>query len=70
MRRRLDSAQFWVALGAAVIALGFVLIAVSSIGLSPGEKPEEPWFVVGAVALGVLLRNVCAGGDNRWEIVR
>jgi hypothetical protein len=56
MRRRLDSAQFWSALGAAVIALGGVLIAVG-IGISPGEKPSEPWFVVGIViaVLGAVM---------------
>jgi len=53
MRRRLDSAQFWSAFGAAVIALGGVLILVSSIGLSPGKKPSEPWYVLGRV-LAVL----------------
>lgn len=47
MLRRLDSAQFWAALSAAVIALaGFIAV---SIGLSPGGKPREPWFVVGIV---------------------
>ncbi|MGO9101948.1 MAG: hypothetical protein ACLP9Y_21795 [Mycobacterium sp.] len=40
-----------------MIALGGVLIAVSSIGLSPGEKPREPWFVVGIViaVLGAVM---------------
>ena len=53
MRRRLDSAQFWIALDAAVFALVASLIAVSSIGLSPGDKPREPWFAVG-IAMAVV----------------
>jgi hypothetical protein len=56
MLRRLDSPQFWAAFGAAVIALAGVLIAVS-IGLSPGGKPRESWFVVGIViaVLGTVI---------------
>lgn len=57
MRGRHDSAQFWLALGGPVIALGFGLITLSSIGLSPGDKPSEPWFAVGIViaVLGAVM---------------
>lgn len=70
MRRRLDSAQLGIALDAAVFALAALLIAVSSIGLSPGDKPREPWFVAGiavaAVGAVVLVWALALFGAHKY----